>query len=120
MVKTVLMVFEQTSYAVSVSELIKRLDGEMDKTTVYRILKRLEADGTLHSFVAKDGVKLYAKCKACSSLDQLSTHPHFHCRACGKAVCLSMDISIPSVPNYKIDSVEFLLIGLCDDCLSKH
>lgn len=119
-VKTMLKVFEQTNTAISVLELVKRLHHEMNKTTVYRILERMEQQGTLHSFRGKDGLKWYAKCRECSSSHHLDSHPHFQCRVCGKTECLEVDVSIPSIPNYEIDYAEILLIGQCQDCLSNY
>ncbi|MEM7374838.1 MAG: transcriptional repressor [Bacteroidota bacterium] len=111
--------FEQTADGISSAELVKQLQPKMNKTTVYRILQRLEKSGTLHSFRGKDGLKWYAKHKKCSSGQELDTHPHFQCRDCGKVECLALDVSIPSISNYKIDSAELLLIGQCKDCMSK-
>ena len=117
-VQTLLKAFEQTDNAISATELVEQLSHEMNKTTVYRILDRLESDGTLHSFIGKNGSKWYAKCLPKSSSNQVDTHPHFQCRDCGKTFCLPIDIAIPPVPNCKIDSAEILLIGQCNDCLS--
>lgn len=117
-VNTLLKNFEQTSAAISVVELVDRHKHNMNKTTVYRILERLEDDGTLHSFVGKDGLIWYARCEGCTSSHHMDAHPHFQCRTCGKTECLAMDISIPPVPNHKIDSVSLLLTGSCEDCLS--
>ncbi|GAB5408223.1 MAG: Fur family transcriptional regulator [Balneolaceae bacterium] len=116
--KTLLNIFEHSNSAISVVDLVRRLDKEMNKTTVYRILERLEEDGILHSLKGKDGLKWYAKCIGCSSEHHLDTHPHFQCKNCGKVECINLEVSIPSKLNHKIDSVEFLLIGECEDCLS--
>ena len=115
-VKTLLHAFEQTNDAISVVELVKRLHQEMNKTTVYRILDRLEEDGVLHSFMDKDGLKWYAKCSDCSVGHHTDTHPHFQCSECGKVECLTFDVKIPSLPNHKVDSAVFLLVGLCGEC----
>ena len=118
-VKALLNAFEQSDDAISVVELVKQVKQKMNKTTVYRILDRLEDDGKLHSFMGTDGLKWYAKCDhSCSAEHHVDSHPHFQCRDCGKTSCLSIDVSIPSVPNYKIESAELLLIGQCDNCLS--
>ena len=42
--------FENEVSAISVIELIKRLDSQMNKTTIYRVLDKLEDDAVLHSF----------------------------------------------------------------------
>ena len=56
-VNTVLNIFEHNNEAKSVVNLIELVKGEMNKTTVYRILDRLEQDGTIHCFNGKDGLK---------------------------------------------------------------
>lgn len=117
-VKTLLDIFEQSEYAQSVVDLVERLNQEMNKSTVYRILDRLEDNGTLHSFVDNDGLTWYAKCKDCSSKKHRDTHPHFQCMDCGKVECLPYDISIPPVQKHNINSAELLLVGQCEDCLS--
>ncbi|MFT4761965.1 MAG: Fur family ferric uptake transcriptional regulator [Paraglaciecola sp.] len=117
-VKTLLSIFASTKEAISIVQLVKRLHKEMNKTTVYRILERLEDDGNLHSFIGKDGLKWYAKCQDCSPANHIDSHPHFQCRDCGKTTCLSIDVSIPSITNYKVDYAELLLIGQCESCLS--
>lgn len=120
-VKTLLKEFEDTQNAISVVDLVERLHLTMNKTTVYRILERLEDDGMLHSFKGKEGLKWYAKCTAEDSEQNIHSHPHFQCRDCSKTTCLStdeVDISISSVSNYKIDKMELLLIGHCGSCTS--
>lgn len=118
-VKTLLSIFEQSKTAFSVKELVKRVHQLMNKTTVYRVLDRLEGDGILHSFIGKDGLKWYALCDdGCSQFNHHDSHPHFQCKECGKTECLSIGVSAPSIPDYKIDSFELLLIGKCRACLS--
>ena len=116
-VKTVLEVFEEAKSAISVVKLVELLRQEMNKTTVYRILDRLEDNGTLHSFLGEDGLKWYATCNnGCSSSHHLDEHPHFQCQDCGKTECLPIQLSIPNIPNYKVNSANILLLGLCKNC----
>lgn len=116
--KILLSIFEQSKKAFSVIELVKRVHQQMNKTTVYRILDRLDDDGILHSFIGKDGLKWYALCVGCSQHNHNDAHPHFQCKECGKTECLPLKFSTPSVPNYKVDSFELLLIGKCGACLA--
>jgi Fur family ferric uptake transcriptional regulator len=116
-VKSVLHLFEVKNTAVSAVALVEELNQSMNKTTVYRILDRLENDGLVHSFTASDGLRWYAKCNGCSSEQHLDVHPHIQCKLCGKVECLDLDISIPKVKGYKIENVELFLIGKCSDCL---
>lgn len=115
-VKTLLDAFEQTNDAISVVELVERFSKDMNKTTVYRILERLDDEGLIHSFSGKNGLTWYAKCKGCSASHHNDIHPHFQCRNCGKTECVTMDVSIPKIPNYKIESVELILTGQCENC----
>jgi Fur family ferric uptake transcriptional regulator len=118
-IKLLLDAFDQVNDAMSVVELVNRFNGKMDKTTVYRVLDRLEDQGTLHSFVGRDGSKRYAKWeRAIIDSKEIKIHPHFECRYCGVSSCLPFKISIPSIPNMIIESAEQLLIGKCSNCLS--
>ena len=47
--------------AISIIELVDRFSDKMNKTTVYRILQRLEKSEILHSFKDQNGLKRYAK-----------------------------------------------------------
>ena len=116
-VKLLLELFDKEDNALSVVDLVSIFSKDMNKTTVYRILHRLEETGILHSFVDKDGLKRYAKGdqRTSSSGDQL-THPHFLCEDCGVSTCLPINIPTPSIPNYIIKSSEQLYLGQCKDC----
>ena len=118
-VKAVLKEFEQYKTALSSRELVERLHLQMNKSTVYRILERLEDEGILHSFTGQDNLTWYAlnQDNNCSHDDQLNAHPHFQCRDCGKTECLPISIPIPEVPKHSIESISFLLVGRCGDCL---
>jgi Fur family ferric uptake transcriptional regulator len=113
-----LEIFEQAEGAVLLSDLIQELQQKMNRTTVYRILQKLEAHGILHSFAGNDGLKWYARCEGYAKKQHAGTHPHFQCKACGKVECLPIDIPIPIVPDYKIDAAKLLLVGQCSDCVS--
>ncbi len=117
-VETIIKTFKNSSNAFSVVDLVNRYKKEMNKTTIYRILDKLEQDGVVHSFLGIDGLKWYAKCNDCSHQHHADTHPHFQCQLCGKLDCLDTDISIPTIPNRKIDFAQVLLVGRCDDCYS--
>ena len=115
-VATVLQIFEEKSEPKSVVHLIGLVKDKMNKTTVYRILDRLEQDVIIHSFNGKDGLKWYAKCEGCSANHHSDKHPHFQCTKCDKVECLSVEIKIPSIKNHKVDSTDILLMGQCEVC----
>lgn len=116
-VQTLLALFEKNTEAVSAVQLIELLKEKMNKTTIYRILERLENDGIVHSFVDKDGLKWYATCHGCSAAQHSDIHPHFQCETCGQVDCLSVEMKIPSIPNREINFSQILLIGKCENCI---
>lgn len=109
--------FTHSKTALSGVELIKRFQSEMNKTTVYRILERLEKQGRLHSFTDTHGVRWYAKSEEVNSDLDSHRHSHFQCQDCGISKCLPMEINVPSVPNHRVDSASLILVGQCEDCL---
>ena len=115
-VKILLDEFEKQATAISAITLIERLHLKMNKTTIYRILEKLEDDGFLHSFLGKNGHKWYAKCNGCSSAAHHDIHPHFQCSDCGKVECLSTAVLIPTMPNRTVDVSQILLQGTCEEC----
>jgi len=116
--KKLLHQFEADVNAHSVVDLVDLLNDDMNKTTVYRILDRLENEGELHSFTGKDGLKWYAKCWNCTSGRHQDLHPHFQCKICGKSECLDTQLQLPDIKKHHIDRAELLLVGECEDCLS--
>ena len=115
-VKTLLSLFESNPKAILAVDLIEQLKDEMNKTTVYRALERLEGEGILHSFVGKNGLKWYAKCNGCSSSNHNDVHPHFQCKECDKVTCLTVDINIPKIKDYEVENATVFLTGTCKDC----
>ncbi len=117
-VKTLISLFDETEEAISVVDLISRVKSQMNKTTVYRVLDRLENEGMVHSFIGKDGLTWYAPCDDCGLERHIDMHPHFQCTICSKMLCLPVDVRIPKVDNHYIESAEILLVGVCEDCRS--
>ena len=115
-VKLLLDVFQHADNAISVVELVEKMSEHMNKTTVYRILDRLEQEGIVHSFLGKEGLKWYAKCSDCTSHNHSDLHPHFQCNDCGIIECLPVEIAIPTISDRQISSVEIMLSGTCSNC----
>ena len=115
-VELLLNEFKHESTAISVINLIKRLDSKINKTTIYRVLEKLEDDGTLHSFLDSDGIKWYAKCSSCTKSEHSDIHPHFQCTDCGKIDCLPMEVHVPKIPNREVTASQILIQGKCEAC----
>ncbi|MGI9531261.1 Fur family transcriptional regulator, partial [Lutimonas sp.] len=95
----------------------ENLGSQFNKTTIYRVLDKLEDDGVLHSFLGNNGLKWYAKCHDCSANKHNDLHPHFQCLDCGKVDCLSVKVTLPKIPNRKIEVSQLLIQGKCEECL---
>lgn len=117
-VKAIWKQFESSPNAQSVVDLVKIFQSDMNKTTVYRILDRLEKEGKLHSFTGKDGLTWYAKCLDCSHDHHIHLHPHFQCKQCGTVECLDEEINISNLNQYQIEQAQVLLFGNCEQCQS--
>ena len=115
-VELLLNEFKHEANAISVINLIKRLDSKINKTTIYRVLEKLEDDGTLHSFLDFDGIKWYAKCSSCTKSKHSDIHPHFQCTDCGKIDCIHIEVKIPEIPNRKLTASQVLIQGKCEAC----
>lgn len=116
-VESLMKFFKKSKYPVSILELTEKFDGTMDKSTIYRIIERLEDSNIIHSFVDSDGMKRYANFKDEEfAINDEGTHPHFVCNDCGISSCLPVKISIPTFPDYIIESAEHLLKGRCKNC----
>ena len=114
--KAILARFEETNQALSVVNLVEEFKNEMNRSTVYRILARLEESKVLHSFIGHGGLKWYAKTVACNDDVRKAIHPHFQCEDCGRTECLPIDVPVPKLDNHQIKTVSFLLIGHCGKC----
>ena len=116
-VKLLIECFKQKNCALSVVELVSKFKGQMNKTTVYRILNRLEESGHLHSFIDRNGLKRYARGdQRIRSKKKPILHPHFLCELCGISTCLPIEINKPSIPKVTINSSNQLFLGFCNDC----
>jgi len=114
----VLSVFRQSSDALSVSMLLDCLNNEINKSTVYRMLDKLEDDGVIHSFMTMDQIRFYALCKGCLSDRHVESHAHFQCTSCKRVSCFSEEIGLPTSGRARITSAQVLLTGQCESCLS--
>ena len=107
----VLQAFRQSSDALSAGMLLDVLDNAINKSTVYRMLDKLEDDGVIHSFLTMDQIRFYALCKGCSSGRHVDSHAHFQCTSCKRVSCFSEEIVLPILEKARITSAQVLLTG---------
>ena len=107
---------QENNNAFSAKELIQRYESKINKTTIYRILEKLEDDEILHSFLDNNGIKCYAKCKNCCHDKNFCSHSHFQCLVCGKIDCLLIDTPLPEIKNREVIAAQTLIQGKCESC----
>ena len=114
----VLAEFSKSPTAISANSLVSRYESTMNKSTIYRILYKLEDDKIIHSFVGLNGLKWYAKCSHCSFKNHNDNHPHFQCEECNEVRCISNFTNQPELIGSQFHVKNILLSGLCSRCFS--
>jgi Fur family ferric uptake transcriptional regulator len=113
----VLDAFRNTQEALSAHLLIERLPVDVNRSTVYRLLDRLEDDGVVHSSLASENIRFYALCKECNQSGHVHSHAHFQCTSCSQVVCLEQEVALPTLNQYRVDEAQVLLKGQCATCM---
>ena len=98
--------------------LVSLFANSMNKSTIYRILNKLEDDNIIHSFIGLHGLKWYAKCSGCTTQEHYDNHPHFQCENCNEVRCIKGSIQPSELIGSKFYVTKILLTGLCDRCFS--
>ena len=103
-----------------VQDLLERVreSRPIHRTTVYRNLEALREIGVVRSVF--DGERAFRYELACEHGP--SVHPHFHCRRCGRLICMDpVDLSAvwrrtAAEHDVLAESVEVRISGLCNRC----
>lgn len=94
----------------------QKINIEIDRATIYRVLNRFCEDGMVHKIVAEDGKQYFAVCMKCDEQSFTDNHFHFRCTNCQTIECLPQAVHF-SVPNgYNVESVNSVLTGTCPQC----
>lgn len=111
----ILSIIRNSESALSRSEIQFAINGLCDRITVYRVLNRLVREGLIHQVINVDGGINYAigDTESCNRY-----HIHFSCQKCQSITCMSDVEPVFQLPeNYRINSVNFTVSGLCPRCL---
>ena len=110
--------FSKSKTAISANSLVSLFSKTMNKSTIYRILNKLEDDSIIYSFVGLNGLKWYAKCSGCTVKEHNDNHPHFQCEECNEVTCIENATNQPELIGYQFHVKNVLLTGLCNRCFS--
>ena len=114
--EAVLSVLTSRKRAMSQDAIIKQMDIDADRATIYRILNRFCEDEIVHKIVADDGKQYFAVCVKCDETPIPRNHFHFRCTKCETIECLPSIVNFSIPDNYKVESLNCVLIGVCKDC----
>ncbi len=119
---SVLDILSKRQAATSQPDLEEVLGNEVDRVTLYRVLKTFEERGIIHKILDLNGTANYAMCgPACSAHSHYDEHVHFNCTACFRVYCLD-HLAIPqlSMPHgFEAGTVNLIVYGICGDCSKK-
>lgn len=114
--EAVLGLLTNAGKAMSRDAIEQKINVEIDRATIYRVLNRFCEDGLVHKIVAEDGKQYFAVCMKCDENSFTDNHFHFRCTNCQTLECLpeAVHFSVPS--GYSVESVNCVLTGTCKDC----
>lgn len=119
-VKTlVFRTLEENRFPMSVQQIEQRLDT-VDRSSITRAVGALCKAGLLHVIQDGSGSSKFERCLAQDNHSVSDEHVHFHCRECGRTICLSEE-PVPEVhvpEGFTVESVNYVISGRCDRCSS--
>ena len=114
--EAVLSVLTSKRKAMSQDAIVKQMDVDADRATVYRILNRFCEDEIVHKIVADDGKQYFAVCIPCEDVVIPGNHFHFRCTTCETIECLPSLVEYAVPKDYSVQQMNCILIGVCKDC----
>ncbi|MGO1245059.1 MAG: Fur family transcriptional regulator [Sphingobacterium sp.] len=115
--EAVLAVLTSKRGAMSQDAIVRKMDIDADRATVYRILNRFCEDKIVHKIVADDGKQYFAVCmKRHDKVVVSENHFHFRCTKCETIECLPSPVEYSVPKDYTVQQMNCVLIGICNDC----
>lgn len=113
--EAVLSVLRSKKKAMSQDAISKQMDIDADRATIYRILNRFCEDEIIYKIVADDGKQYFAAFVKCDDMPPIN-YFHFRCTICEMIECLPSVVEYSVPENYKVESLNCVLVGVCKDC----
>lgn len=114
--EAVLTILRETTKAMSQNGIERKIEIDIDRATIYRVLNQFCEDGIIHKIVADDGKQYFALCKKCDEAKLPDNHFHFRCTSCETIECLPSLVHFSVPEGYNVQNLNCVLIGVCKDC----
>lgn len=90
----------------------------VDRSSITRTLATFADEHIIHQISDGSGSMKYEVCHDLRHEVHDDEHAHFHCRKCGRTICLNgVSATIPDLPDgYRAESVTYVVSGLCPKC----
>ena len=112
----VLNSLKEAGAALSHEMIQKRIETDVNRATIYRILNRFCEDGLIHRIVADDGKQYFAVCQTCETDQHHHDHLHFRCLSWDKVECLDHEIQLDLPGGYQAKNFNGIVSGYCANC----
>lgn len=92
----------------------------LDKSSISRSIHLFIEHKLIHSIDDGGAIK-YAVCEEECNCEIYQQHTHFSCTVCGGVFCFE-HIGVPVVslpPGFSIESINYVIKGVCDKCRKK-
>lgn len=114
--EAVLSVLTNKRRAMSQDAVVKQMNVNADRATIYRILNRFCDDNIVHKIIADDGKQYFAVCMKCDEITVPENHFHFRCTKCETIECLPSLVEFSLPEKYIVKQMNCVLVGICKDC----
>lgn len=114
--EAVLSILTSKKRAMSQDAIVKQMEINADRATIYRILNRFCEDEIVHKIVADDGKQYFAICVKCDENAMPVNHFHFRCTKCETIECLPTRVEFSVPEKYIVKQMNCVLVGICKDC----
>ena len=114
--EAVLSILTSKRRAMSQDAIVRQMDIDADRATIYRILHRFCEDEIVHKIVADDGKQYFAVCTKCDEITVPENHFHFRCTKCETIECLPALVEYSLPEKYTVHQMNCVLVGVCKDC----
>ena len=104
----------------SMNDLMVEIDT-LDKSSISRVLNLLLEHDVVHAIEDGRGVVRYELCRGGDKCYKSDMHAHFFCEICHDVTCFEeIPVMEPKLPDgYRIDSINYMMKGVCDKCSIK-